>query len=779
MKQFEGIYRGIVIDNNDPERRGRCKVYIADVHGRSRDQFFDQALEIIASFPDKELSPEFTQSLDKIKEIVPWAEPCMPILGESSSGRYFAQSQTGTISDANTPGDYTEQYTPDLNVDQLKEAPAQKFETEKYNVYDAFTKFNHVADQNIFGYEYRPHKYSNKPKGTFSIPSVGSHLWLMFYKSSAQVPVYFGACFDKRDYDLIFETKDNAGIDYPSSYETNNENDRYRNKFVLNQKGAALEIVNTDKHEKIKLSHYSGSFYEMNNYNNVELATENKQTLVLKKHFVTNRDSYHNYTEHDHEIRINNGNYYTTVGKLCAANEYVKWVETYSPYATLNSQFRNKRLDKIGLVANPILQDPRTTLDQGFKGKVTTGVIKADDDTVSSRESINNQVEGKDPTSRSFPADELAQVTHQPQPEVSPSTQDSSAPADRQLIDQLKQLREEFSLKLLEFEKQLGTGGSVISTIARDRTELTGLVFNSFPATRQDDIGRLTKSEVLVGEQGAFVNSKATPHLEPVDNFSDIPFGNHMITAGNRFNVTAGSGGIRLNTTGGAEFGAEHINIASKQNVIVGDLETHVDGKCLKLTGDVINMTPNQGNGQVVVNGGLGVATNAVVKGGLHVDGELTIQHITAPVEVQITEKTMVAGKTNHLKQKVIGYIPGEAIIGYVEIEGVPLPVKASNTGTYGALGLTDVPLYSAIVIGNVALKTPDDESVLTYPHSHNFANLPLTLTELPDEVRTTADEKGINKLDASVVSASKIVNSNKLPEQLREKELTIDDYYI
>ena len=50
----------------------------------------------------------------------------------------------------------------------------------------------------------------------------------------------------------------------------------------------------------------------------------------------------------------------------------------------------------------------------------------------------------------------------------------------------------------------------------------------------------------------------------------------------------------------------------------------------------------NKNNRQILVDGNLGVNQNVVIGGGLHVEGELSVHHITAPVEIQETEPVIV-----------------------------------------------------------------------------------------------------------------------------------------
>ena len=61
----------------------------------------------------------------------------------------------------------------------------------------------------------------------------------------------------------------------------------YRNRTVLNQRGGSIVINNTTDQESVHISQRSGSNILLNNLFNSELATSNKQTLVLGDEFKT------------------------------------------------------------------------------------------------------------------------------------------------------------------------------------------------------------------------------------------------------------------------------------------------------------------------------------------------------------------------------------------------------------------------------------------------------------------------------------------------------------
>jgi len=125
-----------------------------------------------------------------------------------------------------------------------------------------------------------------------------------------------------------------------------------------------------------------------------------------------------------------------------------------------------------------------------------------------------------------------------------------------------------------------------------------------------------------------------------------------------------------------------------------------------------------------LVDSNFGVNGNAIIKGGLHVDGELSVNHITAPKEYQETEQTQVQGMTLPVPIGIVVACPGG------DAPGVPL-----------------------IVYGN---SIPD--TIVTYPHSHVFPNLPLNLTKSNKDVRkeAKANENPITNPARPIVNGKK-----------------------
>ena len=93
---YNGLYRGIVIQNNDPQQSGRVKVYVPGINlnqtknwnqNKEEDKFF----KVMGSNTGSSLNP---QILDSQKERLLWAEVMLPLIGMSSPGFYNAPSDS-------------------------------------------------------------------------------------------------------------------------------------------------------------------------------------------------------------------------------------------------------------------------------------------------------------------------------------------------------------------------------------------------------------------------------------------------------------------------------------------------------------------------------------------------------------------------------------------------------------------------------------------------------------------------------------------------------------
>jgi hypothetical protein len=154
------------------------------------------------------------------------------------------------------------------------------------------------------------------------------------------------------------------------------------------------------------------------------------------------------------------------------------------------------------------------------------------------------------------------------------------------------------------------------------------------------------------------------------------------------------------------------IHIASESNVEIQSLKT------------IVLRT----NRQVYVESSMGVKNNLIVGGGLAVEGETYLQHVTAPLEVQQTENTVVTGKFAIDRDRRL--IIGECYIG----------------GNY-------FPVYAKA----------SDDLIVMYPHSHHFNNIPLKLVESNLDVRKDAQNNKINAHNTVAQSYAQL-HEKKIP---------------
>jgi Type VI secretion system/phage-baseplate injector OB domain len=357
--EYHGNYVGIVVQNNDPQYRGRVKVFVPHISPTVYKNWIENSTDVKATdkifkFLGSNIGSPLTDVIEDLKLILPWAEVSSPIAGESTMGRYHASSQLATTSDGSNRAYLygSEQTSYAQNSDNISEKPGHIFDMATVNLSDAFNtpQLTNVNNVNKLSYNYTPECYSNSGKGSFAIPNVGAHVWVFFNAGDPLKPVVFGVSHGAADWCSVYDASpNNPGLDYPGEYENtaiSSETinaDTYRNKYVINQKGGTLAFVNTDNREILKMTHYSGSFKEFNNQANIELAVNNDQKLVLGDSFDTVRGGRNVFTQRDFDNVIA-GDHYRKVGDL-NASLYQQWKAIMDPIADIKQLFDIRRTD--------------------------------------------------------------------------------------------------------------------------------------------------------------------------------------------------------------------------------------------------------------------------------------------------------------------------------------------------------------------------------------------------------------------------------------------------
>ena len=826
------MYLGIVVQNNDPEWRGRVKVYVPHIQANVYQNWYNEISDKNFRFMGSNVQSDLELILPELKTVLPWAENSMPLIGATGSGRYNAHDHVGTISDSNrnetiTPNKHKQseiQKKYKLNDEHIGESPGKVYESHNLWVRDAFTntvnpdkqdgfewnpaigpenlphaelpvgdRLNGVNRPNKYAHNYQPSTYSNCAKGSFSIPNVGSHVWVFFQDGDPLQPVVFGVSHGREDWRGIYDCNEQHGQDYPGTYENTsaqdeqiytNDTETYRNKYVINQKGGVLEFVNTDNREILKMTHYSGSFLEFNNHTNIVFAANNTQRLVQQDEYDTVNGFRNMYTERDLDYIVR-GDHYRKTGYL-NYNHHLDWRETMRPLAEVKGLFEIQRTTGAPAGAMqqvrsgeaikcPVCYDKdRVRYHRLYNRFIYTGMTStysrkdgAFEATRANRSQGYFMPIGRFPFALGQPevefdinpmlylsADEhlpnhgIGEIFGETCPAcggtgVSPSSMEGDWLAEEKKNDEnFEQLLRTITGQLAPIESELGLGGSEIINTTKHKVESIGLVTNDFPSIRIDPVGKMYRSEMVVHKQGVFANQTPTPLIENV-HVDDLPGGTYSLNVANRWNVQVGAGGVSIKTIGRVDLSGTQMNIAGDQINMGSENEVNIDGgKRLSMVADIINIR-QRNRGQVLVDSNLGVSQNVVIGGGLHVEGELSCQHITAPVEIHETEKARIYSKL--LKDlrftcNILGGSHSDNVAGdrHVSWRNATITLVADS----------------------------NDDHVIDYGHSHLFKNAAMHLMESNDLVRETGKDcnEAQSRADANSVevktSADKVKSS-------------------
>ena len=551
----------------------------------------------------------------------------------------------------------------------------------------------------------------------------------------------------------------------------------YRNKFVWNQRGGAIEINNSTNREAVNISHFSGSNVKINNQVNSELASNNKQIKVNNDSFETVLNDKNVYTGKDYIERVVENTYkykgFNNLDEIDAAEE---WKELYRPIAQKNSQFEILRGGKSypnggetpqsgGRAPNPTINQEHYVINDNYPGygsppivghptpsvdEVTpyipvspvlnTGVLLGVNPTIAD---IN---EGSGPGGYASNADGVIKYG----PGENAATEEGEwavNPAHQNLPQDLLALQEELN----PVEQRMGNGGDEEEFTYRNKLEVVGAATNDYPSVRIDPEGRSQPSEVNVGIDTSYVNVDSVPHVEEVDNSSAFPVGNYTLNVGNKYDVVVGSGGIQLKTSGPVEIGgttlkvsAHKINLQSAAGVNISS-ENIVELQSAK----TIALRSNR---QVLIEPGLGVKNNTIIGGSIYTEGETYLHHVTAPAEVQQTEETILFSKLM------------KGLEFKCKIKGLLGPLSELINGTNAT----------------ITLKSDSNAFVEAPPHSHHFKNLPLRLTDGNQSVRTIAQGEGIN-INGYQAAAQAVHHEKKEPVNTPDppRALTVTEAFL
>lgn len=162
MELYNGFYLGICLQNNDPEKRGRIKVFVPHISSNLYDKVNKVPADQLFKFPGRENNPDLANIIEDLKASLPWAEYAGPPFGGSASGRYNAVTDVGTTSDSNY---WEEDITPVLEEGPR---PLRNFVNENA-IPDAFLDSDKGKNKfaNQYAWQYTPSDYSNLARVCF------------------------------------------------------------------------------------------------------------------------------------------------------------------------------------------------------------------------------------------------------------------------------------------------------------------------------------------------------------------------------------------------------------------------------------------------------------------------------------------------------------------------------------------------------------------------------------------------------------------------------------
>lgn len=618
QEKYNSFYLGMVIQNNDPEKRGRVKVFIPHISITVYEEWNKDKLDKNFVFPDKDLDPDLDKILPYLKQALPWAEVACPIFGGSASGRYNAFTKKGTSSDSNywENGQYVEGFR-----------PAQNYLGEN-RVEDAFSRAKDSETVSRFinphASNYTPSDYSNLARGLFSPINVGAHVWVFFENGIPTSPVVFAVSHGQEDWKRIYSQnkttsepdRDFISQDYPGSYENlsqteqgalNHDTKTFRSKHVLNSNKHTIEVVDTDHRELLKFTHFTGSFLEFNNATTSMFSTNNDQKLVLGDQFLTIRKNQAIWVANYQETNIF-GDRILNLGDFKKRSEIAKQI-----LEILRDTHNQKR----------IFETLRTSANIPYTSPLQTKVGIPDDCPVCGGSGFKFGI---------------ACVTCGGSG-ISPSTQwGDYGPKDTAAVIETMTKNQKLIIDL-DLEAKFGNGGDDIAMITGNKTEVIGTVFNDLESFRVDPIGKIRDSEAHVGLFGTYIAMHEAPLVEYVD-VDSVPGGDYSLTVGNKYILNVGSKGIHIKTTGPLEVYGTIVNLTGESVNISSNWEVLIDGgKRLELRADVINIKPHrEGREFINLDANVGIRNNLIVVGGTHIEGELTFLHETAPMHMYETD---------------------------------------------------------------------------------------------------------------------------------------------
>lgn len=762
--KFTGIYEGIVIQNNDPAGMGRVKVYIPQLHSGlvlreidfQKNSNFSNFGENVTDNPPQAQQSEtpggdidITQYIDVLrKKITEWARVIQPITGETGDMKYYSNIKQSTPSDSD---DYESSIAVSEENDTV-DGPGGRLDGFE----DVWSSSGNSGgtDVNPNGGAYPYNKRFHQAKGSFGTIAVNTKVWVIFINGYIGDPLVIGssptatAAQGLLTPDIVGSEAENG----PGAGESSVEGTIQRAGSVKNS-GCMTEITKSVTGSNVyQRTHKSGSGESYLNDGTVSrISTANEQKAILGDEYQDIRNNKNVHISGQH-LESTKDDYILRIGSLnVAAAQADKRIkegihDTKNLFETQRAEggsvYSSTKQKRSGTF-KPCPECSQDKELEAVNADQEKELGKANESLLGFLEPLAGKLGFKVPkTAIRFPGIEPVKAPAVPECKtckgtgLSPYTYNGDwAPEPEK--QKIQQMYEDAAPQIAAAEEGLGDGGNALLEVTRNMVINVGCAMNTMSDIRIDKQGKQISTGIAVGEERAYQKHDAGPLIEKthVDNLAG---GTLTINAGNGLNIISGARGLNLSCFGCTKIGGSHIDIGGAQVNISSKNEVNIaSGAALNLKGSSLSMS--SGGGQVLFEENVGVTGNLLAQGGAYFEGEVFVQHVTAPLELQPTEKSPILyGTTHPTIPKIIGFLPaGTVLAGQINVQ--PGEMKAGGDVVSGTSQGTITLSTDVAIVSIAGGKKPDDGCLYIYPHNHLFRNLPLTLGGSNAEIRKAA----------------------------------------
>lgn len=297
--------------------------------------------------------------------------------------------------------------------------------------------------------------------------------------------------------------------------------------------------------------------------------------------------------------------------------------------------------------------------------------------------------------------------------------------------------------------KARGDSGLDMTQVTDDKVTIVGDNPNVYPSCRKDGAGRERLNISTSASQGTISSPSTYTEYEAIDNSGDHHGGTYTIVAMNKFSVDAAGGGISLNSGGNINLmaGGGLANIVATENIsAISNVIKLVSTEIIVTKGPELYIETNN---TTFVNS-VKMAKNLVVQGGALVNGELFVNHMTAPQQIMDTSMSPVLPVFFNTPTTLTGTAQIISTSPPVSTEGGP--AMSPNPSVY--LQFTLDPGTTLQAQGRVL------------PHKHTYKHAACTFAQSQGEVWAEAESTGSNE----IVSAKKVESFGGTLDRIQNK---------